>query len=408
MWLMHKISDIAEEIETRDPRRSPEQVFEYVDVSAVDRATLKITETTETIGKKAPSRARRVIRENDVIFATIRPTLKRVAIVPEHLDNQICSTGYYVLRGKQGVYGPFLYYYLQTDTFMSEMERLQRGASYPAVSDTDIKNQTIPLPPLDEQKRIVAILDQAFEGIDKAIANTEQNLKNARELFDSYLSKMFSEGSSSWAKDELMNLVDQTCSLSYGIVQPGNDFPNGLPVVRPTDLGEPVIRRNGLKLINPQNAASYKRTTLRGNDLLLCVRGSTGDVSMADPELSGANVTRGLVPIRFEKHKILQKFGYYAFLAKPLRDQIKAKTYGAALMQINIRDVKKLELAFPPLQQQTDIVGQLDRADGAAARLLDTQEKKLHALHSLKQSLLQKAFSGELNGATAQEAVKVA
>lgn len=82
-------------------------------------------------------------------------------------------------------------------------------------------------------------------------------------------------------------------------------------MVRPVDLGGKTVYADGLKRTDPALARSYARTTLEGNDLLLCVRGTTGTVSMADPALAGANVTRGTVPIRFDPQTISQALGYY-------------------------------------------------------------------------------------------------
>jgi len=86
---------------------------------------------------------------------------------------------------------------------------------------------------------------------------------------------------------------------------------------------------------------------MRGGEILLCVRGSTGTVSVASTELSGANVTRGIVPIRFDRNLLTQDFGYYVMTSGEIQEQIREKTYGAALMQINIRDLRQVTLFVP-------------------------------------------------------------
>jgi len=264
------------------------------------------------------------------------------------------------------------------------------------VTKKSLNEYEIPALPIPEQQRIVAILDQAFADIEKARANAEKNLKNARELFDSYLQQVFSQRGEGWVENSLENVVEGNCSLSYGVVQPGDDFINGLPVVRPTDLKSKIIYVEGLKLIDPLLAKGYERTTLEGGELLLCVRGSTGVVSIADAELAGANVTRGIVPIRFDQSVMLQAFGYYQFISHDIQRQIKSHTYGAALMQINIRDLRKLTVVLPPLQFQSEAINQLDDATRKMRRLEFVYQAKLKSLDELKKSLLQKAFSGEL------------
>ena len=274
---------------------------------------------------------------------------------------------------------------------LSERAAGQTGVNKPALHDYPIRVPSIP-----EQKRIASILDQAFADIDKARANAEKNLKNARELFESYLQQVFSQRGEGWVEGELQSLVDETCSLSYGIVQPGDDLPNGLPVVRPTDLTQKLIPLNGLKRINPLLAESYQRTTLRGGELLLCVRGSTGVISIAAKELVGANTTRGIVPVRFKEPIINPHYGYYQFISKTIQDQIRACTYGAALMQINIRDVRKLKFIIPPLAFQEASILKLDNAAREIERLEYIYRNKISVLDELKKSILQKAFTGEL------------
>jgi type I restriction enzyme S subunit len=152
----------------------------------------------------------------------------------------------------------------------------------------------------------------------------------------------------------------------------------------------------GLKRIDPSLAESYRRTTLRGGDLLLCVRGSTGVVSVAAEELAGGNVTRGIVPIHFDDQFVAQDFGYYLMCSTPVQKQIREKTYGAALMQINICDLRNLILPIPPRPIQEALANRFESLLAETDRLASIYQQKLAALDELKKSLLHQAFSGEL------------
>jgi type I restriction enzyme S subunit len=289
----------------------------------------------------------------------------------------------------------YLNYFLKSaESYL--LSRVTRGATVHKLDSDVLKTLPIPVPTKEEQKRIVAILDEAFSGIAMAVANTEKNLASARELFESYLNTVFGKRDEGWIKYKLEDIVVEGCSLSYGIVQPGIELDEGLSVVRPTDLSEKIIRLNNLKRIDPARAKAYTRTTLHGGDLLLCVRGSTGVVSIASNELKGANVTRGIVPIRLDPSLVGQEFGYYLFSAPSVQEQIAEKTYGAALMQINIRDVRKICVYVPSRQKQNELLGVLDGLSAETSRLEFIYQQKLTYLAELKQSLLQKAFSGEL------------
>lgn len=264
------------------------------------------------------------------------------------------------------------------------------------LSKNYVENFPIPLPPLPEQQRIVAILDKAFTTIATAKENAQQNLLNAKELFESYLQGVFENKGDGWEENMLGELADEKCTLSYGIVQPGDEYTDGIPVIRPTDLKSKFICVDGLKRIDPKLADGYKRTKLIGDELLLCVRGSTGIVSIALKELEGANVTRGIVPIRFNTKLVNQDFGYYLLISNYIQKQIRAKTYGAALMQINIGDLRKILTPYPSIKEQQIIVQKLDALSLETKKLEAIYQQKINDLEELKKSVLQKAFAGEL------------
>lgn len=293
------------------------------------------------------------------------------------------------------IFPKYLHYHMLL--FWKELgTKIQYGSATNFIKIGNFQNYDVSYPSLPEQQSIVAILDEAFAAIAKAKANTEQNLKNAAALFESYLQGVFENKGEGWDEKCLEDLADEKCTLSYGIVQPGDEFENGLPVIRPTDLTSRFIGLNRLKRIDPKLAESYKRTKLIGDELLLCVRGTTGTVSIATEELKDANVTRGIVPIRFNSEIINQEFGYYLLISNYIQKQIKAKTYGTALMQINIGDLRKINTPFTNLKEQKLIVQKLDALSAETKKLEAIYQQKINDLEELKKSVLQKAFSGEL------------
>ncbi len=297
---------------------------------------------------------------------------------------------------KSGLLPRFLFHMMTSAAYKDFISALSDGANINNLKFDDLRHFEVPHPPLPEQRRIAGILDETFEGIAEAKAAAEKNLQNARALFESHLHSVFTRRGPGWVEKPLEDVVAADCSLSYGIVQPGADQPDGLPIVRPTDLSAHVIELAGLKRIDQRLAAGYKRTALRGGELLICVRGTTGVVSIASPELTGANVTRGIVPVRFDVHLISQRFGYYALAAPTTQRQIREKTYGAALMQINIRDLRNIRLAFPSLSEQDVLADNLDSLATETQRLSAIYSRKIAALEELKSSILHEAISGRL------------
>jgi len=188
-WKINKLEDLIEKIEQKDPSFDPEKNIKYIDVSSISNNVFRIVENKSFLGKNAPSRARKVIKTNDIIFATVRPYLKRIAIVPELYNNEYCSTAFCVIRCNKSKLNPFfLFYYVTTNKFVSKVSSNQRGTGYPAVIDKDILIQMIPFPSLEEQKEIVEIL----QTIDQKIEIEQKKKELYEELFRSVLDKLMS------------------------------------------------------------------------------------------------------------------------------------------------------------------------------------------------------------------------
>ena len=191
-WEEKKLGEVIQKTETINPKLNPEKEFIYIDVSSVNKETKLIDETSILRGQDAPSRARKVVKTNDVIFATVRPTHQRVAIISDRFNNQVCSTGYYVLRAKEIIHHKIIYYYILTFRFNKEMEKLQKGASYPAVTNKEVETSIIPFPKsIETQKQIVAQLDKLQAETKKLEAIYQQKIEDLEELKKSIMQKAF-------------------------------------------------------------------------------------------------------------------------------------------------------------------------------------------------------------------------
>lgn len=192
-WEENTLGEILVKTETVDPSKKPNEEFTYLDVSSVNKETKEIENVTVLLGKDAPSRARKLVRTNDVIFATVRPTHSRVALITEEFDEQVCSTGYFVMRAKSILNNNFIYYFLLTHSFNKEMERLQKGASYPAVTDSEVKSIIISYPKSKrEQESIIQKLDVLNAETKRLEALYQQKINDLEELKKSVLQKAFS------------------------------------------------------------------------------------------------------------------------------------------------------------------------------------------------------------------------
>lgn len=186
-WGVVELSSLCLATDQVDLTSEADRIIHYIDVSSVSRDSLQVETTTEYRLKDAPSRARKRVRNGDVIFATIRPTLLRAARIDEALDNQVCSTAFCVLRtADPELLGKYVFYAVQRPEFLELLERIETGASYPAVTDRQVKAQPIPLPTPDEQREIVAVLD----AIDRKIALHRDKCRVLEDLFKALLHKL--------------------------------------------------------------------------------------------------------------------------------------------------------------------------------------------------------------------------
>ncbi|EJU70996.1 type I restriction-modification enzyme s subunit [Neisseria meningitidis 80179] len=147
-----------------------DKIYQYIDLTSVSREYKTITDTIAISANNAPSRAQKIVKEHDVIFATTRPTLQRFTIISKKFSGEIASTGYCVLRANcKEVLPKWIYYQISTERFNQYVEVNQSGSAYPAISDAKVKEFKIPIPSLPEQEKIVAILDK-FDTLTHSIS----------------------------------------------------------------------------------------------------------------------------------------------------------------------------------------------------------------------------------------------
>jgi len=180
-WVRSTIGEVTlERVDQLGPNGSAE--FLYVDISSIDTKTKKICEPKTLRPAQAPSRARQRLKSMDVVVSMTRPNLNAVAIVPTEMEGAIGSTGFDVLRTQQ-IEPAWLFYLVQSSSFVESMSSLVQGALYPAVRPKDIRAYQIPLAPLAEQRRIVAELEKQLTRLDAAVAalkRLQANLKRYR------------------------------------------------------------------------------------------------------------------------------------------------------------------------------------------------------------------------------------
>lgn len=161
--------------------------YQYIDLSSVDRETKRITDTQTITANNAPSRAQQIVKAGDILLGTTRPMLKRYCFVDERYDGQICSTGFCVLRTNGIVLSGWLYHQIASNDFFNYVEKNQKGASYPSISDASVKEYCIPVPPLEVQQEIVRILDR----FTQLTAELTAELTARKQQYEYYQTRLF-------------------------------------------------------------------------------------------------------------------------------------------------------------------------------------------------------------------------
>lgn len=274
------------------------------------------------------------------------------------------------------------------------------GLTVPKLNQAKLKTIRFPLPTLEEQKRIVGILDEAFAGIDQAIANTEKNLQNARDLFESYLNNIFTQKGDGWVEKKLGDVcdfqngfafksADTVTSSNVQLIRMGNLYQNKLDLERKPSF-------------YPESFSSgYERYELGEGDLIISL---TGTVDKEDygytVEIPASRKTL-LLNQRIAKFIILsddlrKEYLLYILRSRVFLDQLYASASGTRQANLSTNKMKELIFYLPSVDQQAELIETTQSLDKNTAKLIANGTKKLTALKELKQSLLQKAFAGEL------------
>ena len=279
--------------------------------------------------------------------------------------------------------GRYLFYALTAPAYKEFIAALSDGANINNLKFNDLGNYLVGVPDLDEQQRIVAILDEAFAEIATAKANAEKNLQNARALFESYLNKVFIEWGEGWLRKPLSAFCDLISGQHIDASDYNGDARGIGYLTGPSDFGvlNPVITK----------WTEYPKRIANDGDILITVKGSgVGKINLLN--VDGVAISRQLMAIR----PIATDVNYlYAFLSTKY-DYFQSLASGAAIPGISRENVLNLICPIPPLDEQRSILEAINEVSEATQRLDSIYRQKLAALDELKQSLLHQAFSGAL------------
>jgi len=339
----------------------------------------------------------------DLLIAMSGATTGKIGV---HESNDVLLLNQRVgkFKPKRGVLKTYMFYYLLTK--VEESLSISEGAAQPNLSTEQIKSFQVPIPPLETQKQIVAVLDEAFAAIDLAKANIEKNLQNAKELFQSKLNQIFTQkgGSQSLSMGEVWQKqrVDEVARVVNGFSFKSKDFSpsNTAKSIKITNVGVQEFVEGTDSNLPESFLDTYKSVRVICGDLVLALTRtiiSSGlKVAIIPESFDGALLNQRVAAISPKNEIIKAKFLYYFFCSEYVSDYVLSNVNALMQPNLSIKDLKRMEVSVPSIMEQQDILMDIDSLLECTSLLDNQYQSQLLNIDELKKSILQKAFAGEL------------
>ena len=331
-----------------------------------------------------------VLQDGDIVFARTGATVGKAYCY--HSSNAKYVYAGYLIRlrpNKKIVLPDYIFYYTKSKNYLDFISASQVAAAQPNVNAEKYSNLEIPVPPLEEQKRIVKILDEKFAQLETIKTNAQTNLQNAKDLFQSQLAKAFSN--ISWEKKRLQDCTSIIGDGLHGTPKYNDDgdyyFING------NNLEKTVIEiKPETKRVDESQFQKYK-VELNDKTVFVSINGTLGKTAFYndEPVILGKSACYANVKDCLNKYFLRYFYNSDEFLEYAYREAT-----GATIKNLGLKAMRDLRIPLPPLPEQKRIVKELDTLSEKVRQLQEIYTKQIANCAELKQSLLQKAFEGEL------------
>ncbi len=293
------------------------------------------------------------------------------------------------LRRMSDVDSRFVEYAFKSDFLRGQIED-SVGATVGTYTIIKAKNTLIPIPPLAEQKRIVAILDQAFEAIDIAKANTEKNLRNAHEVFDTELNDLFRRRKDDWITKQLGEIGTTRTGSTPKTSEPRN-FGTAVPFIKPGDFradGSLDYDNEGLSELGAEQARKVPAQSV----LMVCIGATIGKCGYCDREIATNQQINSLTPTKDADCQFI----YFQMCSSEFQKKVLLNAGQTTLPIISKSKWNALPVVLPPIKVQREIARRSGDLHAHCASLATVYDRKLSASGSLGRALLDRAFTGNL------------
>ena len=355
-------------------RNNPEywdsEDHKWISISDLSKCGKYIRDTKEYLSDKAVNESGISQIPPNTVIMSFKLSIGKTAITAEPIYSNEAIMSF---RDKHLVelLPDYIFYMFSSKDWESGTNKAVMGKTLNKATLSAIK---VRIHPISEQRKIVEVLDKT----SSIIEGRRRELKKLDDLIKARFVEMFGDpilNDRNWQRITLLESLESGRTVTYGIVQTGDEYENGTPVFRPIDIaGGRVPKREELKKTDPSISAQYKRTLLKGNELLITVRGSVGETFQTTEEFEGCNVGRNIVPLVTDSNKVLQRFLQELFAQDAIKAWLKGITKGIALQGLNMGEFKEMPVIMPPISKQeifVDFLKQIDKSKAAVQAALD-------------------------------------
>ncbi len=387
--------------------------IQYIDIGSVS-AVDGISKIETMIFKDAPSRARRIVRDGDVIVSTVRTYLEAIAAINNPPENLIVSTGFAVIRPNQYLYKSFASYCLRAKGFIKEVVARSVGVSYPAINSSDLVNITIPSIEYVEQVKIANFLDHETAKIDTLIAKQEKLIELLKEKRQAVISHAVTKGLNPDAamKDSGVEWLGQvpehwdviaiskvTQKITNGYVGPTRDIlvEEGIPYVQATHIKKGKVNFDNAYFVREKWSNDHAKSILKKDDVLIVQTGAgTGDVGLVSESEEGFNC-HALIILQPKKQQLSGSYLAYCLQSDYGYATLYSIRTGGMHPHLNCGEVQFVKISVPPLDEQVAISKFIEKNIQDFDQLIEKVKLAIQLMQERRTALISSAVTGKID-----------
>ena len=388
--------------------------IQYIDIGSVS-AVDGISKIETMIFKDAPSRARRIVRDGDVIVSTVRTYLEAIAPINNPPENLIVSTGFAVIRPNQYLYKSFASYCLRAKGFIKEVVARSVGVSYPAINSSDLVNITIPSIEYAEQVKIANFLDHETAKIDSLIAKQEKLIELLKEKRQAVISYAVTKGLNPdvamkdsgvewlgkvpehWVVAQLkFNMLDIQTGPFGSQLHAEDYIEDGIPLINPAHMINGVLVPDTQITVDQVTQERLSRHKLAVGDIIFARRGELGRCAIVRDENVGWLCGTGSLKAKLNDN-LIPEYAYLLITSDGLVAELSLESKGSTMDNLNTETLGKVRTPVPPIEEQTAILNYVEQVSGKYKKLIENAESAIQLMQERRTALISSAVTGKID-----------